>query len=231
MDFDLYLLSLSWQPGFCCREGTAKGKKVKAKDQCRGQVQSKIILHGLWPSYSVKRTGGGAAYPQFCGNGKDEEKEARKREKMSGLECHQWAKHGTCSGLGPERYFAESRRLMMDSPSVLDIEALLRDRSVGGAVSTEELQQRVTETGVVSATPLCQLKEILLCFKKEEDGTVGGPIQCPAALLEKAAQQRQRCRSLVVDQPDKCQFVTSALKSVLAGSVSREKIPIQDTSL
>ena len=137
---------------------------------------------------------------------------------QSGLFKHQWLKHGSCSHLSVDTYIAEGERLMKTA-KVLEIEALLAERSASFSISTEELEGKVGPSGVVSATPWCQLKEISLCFEKTKDGNkVGDAMACPPVLtLGDRANAGKRCQKLVVDQRDQCQNITTALKTLLQG--------------
>ncbi len=101
--FDYYVLSLSWSPNWCAREGDARGS-----DQCDARHDHGWTLHGLWPQYH-------RGWPSFCRT-----PEAPPSRRMTaamadimgsaGLAWHQWKKHGTCSGLDAQAYFALSRR-------------------------------------------------------------------------------------------------------------------------
>ncbi|WP_299963161.1 ribonuclease T2 [uncultured Roseobacter sp.] len=100
--FDYYVLSLSWSPNWCALEGDARGS-----DQCDARHDHGWILHGLWPQYD-------RGYPQDCTTTErppTRAMTARMSDIMgtSGLAWHQWRKHGTCSGLSAQDYFALSR--------------------------------------------------------------------------------------------------------------------------
>lgn len=91
--FDYYLLTLSWSPTYCLtHEGDA---------QCSGKGYG-FVLHGLWPQYA---NGG---WPQSC----PPRVRLSAAERAKGLTVfatpklleHEWAKHGTCSGLGVMGY-------------------------------------------------------------------------------------------------------------------------------
>ena len=47
-DFDFYVFSLSWSPGFCDTGGAEK-----ARDQCRAGAALGFVVHGLWPQYNA----------------------------------------------------------------------------------------------------------------------------------------------------------------------------------
>jgi len=91
--FDYYVLSLSWAPEYC---------KTHPNDtqEC-GADRPGFVLHGLWPQYK------GGGYPQSCSTSKlDAETLAHAMTVFPSqkLAEHEWAKHGTCSGLSPREY-------------------------------------------------------------------------------------------------------------------------------
>jgi ribonuclease T2 len=93
--FDFYLLNLSWSPEFCSIQGTSP--------QCAAPAG--FVVHGLWPhndgSYPVSCSErGGPAHP---------EANIDITPDRSLLE-HEWSKHGTCTTLVPEEFFAEEHR-------------------------------------------------------------------------------------------------------------------------
>lgn len=119
-DFDYYILSLSWSPGWCAREGDERQAL-----ECRIGADHGFTLHGLWPQYEF-------GWPSRCaggGDGPDRRGIALMTDIMgsAGLARHEWEKHGTCSGLDAADYFDLSRRAFdsITRPDVL--EALDRD--------------------------------------------------------------------------------------------------------
>jgi ribonuclease T2 len=102
--FDYYALVLSWMPAYCATEAGARDRH-----QCGANASPTVGLHGLWPQYergwpSDCQTQGRSWVPQDV------------IDDMAGLMptravIHQYRKHGTCSGLSPERYFDVSRQL------------------------------------------------------------------------------------------------------------------------
>jgi ribonuclease T2 len=102
-DFDFYLLTLSWSPGFCDTGGQAK-----APDQCAIGAGLGFVVHGLWPQNAQ-------GYPSDC----DDNPRPVSRTALAlaqgvfpsdGLARYEWRKHGTCTGLSPEGFFASVRR-------------------------------------------------------------------------------------------------------------------------
>ena len=100
--FDYYVMALSWSPSFCATTGDAKEREQCAPGQHRGWV-----LHGLWPQYE-------RGWPANCAT-TEPGPSRRQTEAMadimgsSGLAWYQWKKHGRCSGLSAQAYFARAR--------------------------------------------------------------------------------------------------------------------------
>jgi ribonuclease T2 len=100
--FDYYVLSLSWSPNWCALEGDARNSP-----QCAEGSGFGWILHGLWPQYEV-------GYPEFCSTSarppsRNQTAEMADIMGTSGLAWHQWRKHGVCTGLSSDDYYALSR--------------------------------------------------------------------------------------------------------------------------
>ena len=115
------ILGVSWHPGFC--EGRSKAPECENQSTNRADARQ-FSLHGLW-----------TARKSYCGVPdalKDQDKkrkwldlpelaldEALKVElakampgMASGLERHEWIKHGTCSGDVAADYYARSLKLL-----------------------------------------------------------------------------------------------------------------------
>lgn len=101
-DFDYYVLSLSWSPNWCDREGFAQGSS-----QCDDDADYGWVLHGLWPQYD-------RGWPSYCRTTQTPPRRSETSAMVdimgsSGLAWHQWRKHGVCSGMSATDYFALSR--------------------------------------------------------------------------------------------------------------------------
>lgn len=102
-EFDYYILSLGWSPGWCAREGDARQAL-----ECRRGAGFGFILHGLWPQNDV-------GWPSWCAGGGAEpsRREIAAMTDIMGdadLARHEWRKHGVCTGLDAGAYFALARR-------------------------------------------------------------------------------------------------------------------------
>jgi len=131
---DSYLLVLTWQPGFCAEQAHVASAECKSapKDKPR------LVLHGLWPDWDVNGDGKRNAGDDFCIPGDDNRNSMLALDKgnwmrlppvkvseassndlvaampgtATGLDRHEWWKHGTCSSLKPDDYFALAIALM-----------------------------------------------------------------------------------------------------------------------
>lgn len=121
--FDYFLLSLSVAPSFC-----ALSPANRAKDECRTITEADfdatpLTVHGLWPN---RARVGVRRQPQDCQGPPlgtlPDTLQAELRRAMPGgpeLEAHEWSRHGTCSGLTPEAYFATVVRLAQHANEVI----------------------------------------------------------------------------------------------------------------
>jgi ribonuclease T2 len=117
--FDYYLLALSVAPAFCEDEPQRKRKFAQCQALSEtGFTALPLTLHGLWPNRADRKHPaycGGEAGGAFCGLPPlrlPAATRARLGQVMPAsadcLDRHQWAKHGSCSGLAEAEYFASS---------------------------------------------------------------------------------------------------------------------------
>ncbi len=167
--FDYYVLSLSWSPNWCAREGDARGS-----DQCDARHDHGWILHGLWPQFHQ-------GWPSYCQTAEASPSRRMTREMAdiqgtSGLAWHQWKKHGTCSGLSAPDYFALSRRAY---------EQVVRPEVFRKLDAAVKLPASVVEEAFVKANPglkpdmitiTCKqgyIQEVRLCLSRDLE-----PVPC-----------------------------------------------------
>jgi ribonuclease T2 len=101
--FDYFVMALSWSPNWCALEGDARNA-----EQCDPRHDHGFTLHGLWPQYEN-------GWPSFCRTTARDPSRAQSAAMADimgsgGLAWYQWKKHGRCSGLSAQDYFALSRR-------------------------------------------------------------------------------------------------------------------------
>jgi ribonuclease T2 len=98
-EFDFYVLTLSWSPGFCDTGGAAK-----APGQCAVGAGKGFVVHGLWPDNQ------NGPDPSDCDYGGDIPYATLARTRGvypdPGLARYEYGKHGTCTGLSAENYFS-----------------------------------------------------------------------------------------------------------------------------
>ena len=102
-DFDYYVLSLTWSPNWCALTGDAQHD-----DQCDARHDFSFTLHGLWPQYE-------SGWPSWC---RTVERDPTRSETAamadimggSRLAWYQWQKHGRCTGLSAQQFYAASRQ-------------------------------------------------------------------------------------------------------------------------
>ncbi len=102
--FDFYVLALSWSPTFCAEQSSGD-----EKEQCGTGRPYAFVVHGLWPQNE-------RGFPADCASQFGARIERGIADNMldimpsRDLVFHEWRKHGTCSGLSPENFFALTRK-------------------------------------------------------------------------------------------------------------------------
>jgi ribonuclease T2 len=101
--FDYYLLSLSYAPDFCAQPGSYKEPR-----ECGAGRHTGFVVLGRWPQPNAGRGPSKCAPAQPVG-------EPLVRVMLryfpgESLIQHEWAAHGTCSGLSQGDYFAAVRK-------------------------------------------------------------------------------------------------------------------------
>jgi len=172
-DFDFYVLSLSWSPGFC-----ATGGAERARAQCATGANLGFVVHGLWPQY---RHG----YPADC----DASERSPSRVALDaakglypdeGLARHEWRMHGTCSGKSPAAYFADVRR----ARDAITIPPAFRDphkvqtwapRDLQSAFIAANPRLRPGMMSIECSRGRSVLREVRICFSKDLRNFVACP--------------------------------------------------------
>jgi ribonuclease T2 len=105
--FSYYLLSLSYAPDFCAQTtGNANGNQDPR--ECGTGRHIGFVVHGLWPQSESGRG------PENCGAARPVSQDIVRATldyfPTESLIQHEWATHGTCTGLSAADYFALVRR-------------------------------------------------------------------------------------------------------------------------
>lgn len=168
-EFDYYVLSLSWSPNWCALTGYARNS-----EQCSADRDFGWVLHGLWPQYH-------RGYPSFCRTAERPPTRSMTAEMADvmgtgGLAWYQWRKHGVCSGLSAEDYFALSRQAY----ELVNLPEIFRQID-----NTIRLPASVVEEAFLEANPEWErdmltitctdgyIQEARLCLSREL-----GPVPC-----------------------------------------------------
>ena len=103
-NFDYYLLTLSWAPEFC-----ATNSNGRTSAECDSNKHMGLVVHGLWPQDNDGK------WPESCSITPPVASATvdHMMPIMPGqsLIQHEWAKHGTCSGLSTQDYFSAIEKL------------------------------------------------------------------------------------------------------------------------
>ena len=160
--FDYYVLALSWSPGWCAREGDARGSP-----QCDAGTGHGFVLHGLWPQYE-------RGWPSYCRTG---ERDATRGETAAmtdvmgdaGSAWHQWKKHGRCSGLSAPDYFRLAREAWARVARPDALRRLGRAVTLPASVVEEAFLEANPEIGADGLTVTCRdgrLQEVRVCLTR-----------------------------------------------------------------
>ncbi len=185
-NFDFYVLSLSWSPGWCTIEGDNKGSS-----QCEPGKGYGFVLHGLWPQYD-------RGFPSNCSSVERSPTRAamdvaRGAYPEEGLARYEWRKHGTCSGLDPRSYFEAAAGAKAKVTVPPDFSSPTEDRSV----STQDVTRAFTAANpglradmMAVACARGTLEEVRICVSKD----LRDFVSCPEVA-------RRACRSRSIDVP------------------------------
>lgn len=164
-NFDYYLLTLSWSPEYCHGHGNSP--------QCSGDHPG-FVVHGLWPQFNSGQ------WPSDCSRAAGLADPSTMLDIMPDprLIAHEWAKHGTCSGLTANQYFA----LVRQAYDSIKVPASLVSPSRTATRSTSDIKHLFSEANpAISADDMAvschnrYLSAVEFCLSKELR-----PIACQA---------------------------------------------------
>lgn len=161
--FDFYVLALSWSPSYCEAEGTEANQQ-----QCGKGRPYAFVVHGLWPQFE-------RGFPKDCETDVDRVPDALVRSlydimPSAGLIGHQWRRHGSCSGLDMEAYFAtlRSAREKVAIPAEfrpLDAAKTVDPRAVEQAFT--RVNQKLPAEGISTSCDKRFFREVRVCLTKD----------------------------------------------------------------
>ena len=175
--FDYYVLALSWSPSYCADRGSSRDDGQCDPRRARPYA---FVLHGLWPQYE-------RGWPQDCespdrgwvpGPVADRMLDIMPSKKLI---FHEYRKHGTCSGLGVDRYFAMARQLYekVKIPArfvdLADERMVISPGELIGAFLTANSGLRPDMIAVRCGGAGNRLREVRICFDKAGAFRACGP--------------------------------------------------------
>jgi ribonuclease T2 len=125
--FDFYLLTVSWEPGYCASPAGQHNTQECANPP-------RFELHGLWPENSD------GTYPAFCvppSPGPSNPGAYSDIYPSAAFLSSEWKKHGVCSGLSADAYLQDARRAVQS----LKLPAQLTGNDVPPSMSPNGLLQ------------------------------------------------------------------------------------------
>lgn len=132
--YDYYLLNLSWAPEFCA---THAGNV--SSSECDPAHHFGFIVHGLWPENDD------GSYPQSCSSASPVAQSTVQHMlpimPNRGLIQHEWARHGTCTGLAAQDYFNQIERSFRH----IKIPAEYQRPLTSATVSPAEIEQKFAQ--------------------------------------------------------------------------------------
>jgi Ribonuclease I len=170
--FDYYLLSLSYAPDFCNQPNVPKDPR-----ECGTGRHVGFVVHGLWPQGETTRG------PEHCGSGSPVAANIvnamLKYIPTESLIQHEWANHGTCSGLSAAEYFAAVAKAR-DS---IKIPTDLNQPSQALHLSPQDIERKLAAANPkfpagafrVSCYRDGELQEARICFNKDLSPRACGP--------------------------------------------------------
>lgn len=162
--FDFYVLALSWSPSFCDKQAPARRAR---NPQCDGRPFS-FIVHGLWPQFE-------RGYPSYCQVPAPRIDRALADKMLDlmpsrGLIYHEWNRHGTCTGLSPQAYFATVRKARAKVTIPLAYHALSRPITVAPAAVAQAFinaNAGLRRDAMAVACDRKRLTEVRICMTRD----------------------------------------------------------------
>ena len=118
-----FILAASWEPAFCA----TNQKKAECRNQSSNNYDAtNFSLHGLWPmrqeycdvSDDLKQADRSSDWKDLPAVQLSQEVKAKLDKVMpgtqSGLERHEWIKHGTCTKLSADQFFSTAAGLIAE---------------------------------------------------------------------------------------------------------------------
>jgi len=178
--YDYYVFSLSWAPEFCAQPGAASSNPQECGPR-KG-----FVVHGLWPEVNQGRS------PEACQPARPVSKglvnALMPYMPSAGLIQHEWATHGTCTGLTPDDYFTK----VLLARSTVQIPVQISSATGTMTESPAQIESQFAETnpsfpkdGFRTVCRAGAMTEVRACFDKDlkPRACTASAGECPAATV------------------------------------------------
>lgn len=204
--FDFYVLALSWSPSYCAAVRERTDIPEAGGAQCSDKPYA-FVVHGLWPQYSQ-------GFPSYCRQPAPRLDRALVNDMLDlmpsrSLIYREWSRHGTCSGLGAQRYFDTLRK----ARSAVTIPPAFRAPSESRDVAPAEVAAAFVAVnpglppdGVAVACDKTRLTGVRLCMSKELSFQ-----SCPAVARRSCKRTKLVMPAVGGGAPDKRAGLDSAI--------------------
>lgn len=160
--FDYYVLSLSWAPDFCATAGNNG-----TANECGVGKRVGFVVHGLWPQDTA------SLGPENCGPASPVAapivKFALGFYPTASLVQHEWATHGTCSGLSPGDYFNAVAQARTSVQIPVQFTAMTEQTQEGTSQIESQFASTNASFPAQAFRATCtqgNLQEVRVCFSK-----------------------------------------------------------------
>src|ERR1017187_5663910 len=161
--FSYYLLTLSWAPDFCAQAGS-NGNPA----ECGTGKKIGFVVHGLWPQADSGPS------PSNCGPASPVAQNIVQLMlnyiPTASLIQHEWATHGTCSGLSAADYFAAVRKARDSVSTPADFKAPAQTLTLSPATIEQDFAAANPSFPKAAFRTSCTagaLQEARICFGKD----------------------------------------------------------------
>jgi ribonuclease T2 len=127
--FDYYVMTLSWAPGFC-----DLGGQETSSPECAAGSGDGFVVHGLWPDNEYRPNPEACLGQEATPDDLAEEHGVYPNDRLA---AYEYRKHGTCTGLSAHDYFATVRNVR----TRLNIPAMFQAPSERQQLAPEDVEQ------------------------------------------------------------------------------------------
>ncbi|MEM8795490.1 MAG: ribonuclease [Pseudomonadota bacterium] len=189
-------LAASWQPAFCETESSRRECVSQTEDRFDA---TNFSLHGLWLD---RRNCPGIRYSRLPQNLWEELRVVMPGTR-SGLQRHEWEKHGRCYSSEPATYYRDSLKLMA-ALNASPVRALF-ERRKGAFLSAQEIRRTFDNAFGRGAGDRVEIKCVQdgrrLLIEELRIAMKGDPkAQGFGVLIRQARARKQGCRGGIVDR-------------------------------